>query len=94
MGTEGRLLIDRGGYTYQERKQPGVAAPEPLVRKATGSLESYHVQNFLACMKSREKPNSDVVSGHRSALASHLCKIAYIEKKRIKFDPESEKKAV
>ena len=94
MGTEGRLLIDRGGYTYQERKQPGVAAPEPLVRKATGSLESYHVQNFLACMKSRQQPNSDVVSGHRSALASHLGKSAYIEKERIKFDPASEKEAV
>lgn len=94
MGTEGRLQIDRGGYTYQERRQPGVAAPEPLVRKATGSLEAAHVQNFLACIKSREKPNSDVVGGHRSALASHLGKIAYLEKKRIKFDPSSEKKAV
>lgn len=94
MGTEGRLQIDRRGYTYQERTQRGAAAPEPLVRKATGSLEMEHVQNFLACMKSRQKPNSDVVGGHRSALASHLGKIAYLEKKRIKFDPTSEKKAV
>ncbi len=50
-----------------------------------------HVKNFLECLRSRKTPNSDVLSGHRSALASHLCKLAYLQKERIKFDPASEK---
>ena len=91
MGTGGRLLIDRGGYTFQEQTPRKATPTEPVTRKATTSLEAEHVQNFLACIKSRQTPNSDVVSGHRSALASHLGKIAYQKKERVKFDPATEK---
>lgn len=91
MGSEGRLYIDRGGYTYQAQSPRKAAPAEPLTRKATTSLEADHVQNFLACLKSRATPNSDVVSGHRSALASHLGKMAYLKKERVTFDPASEK---
>jgi hypothetical protein len=31
-------------------------------------------------------PNGDVLIGHRSAQASHLANIAYLEKRRIEFD--------
>lgn len=91
MGTQGRLLIDRSGYTYQEQTPRKATPTEPVTRKATTSLEAEHVQNFLSCIKSRQTPNSDVVSGHRSALASHLGKIAYQKKERVKFDPATEK---
>jgi hypothetical protein len=64
---------------------------EPIVRKNTTPLEKSHVRNFLDSVKSRHLPNSDVVSGHRSALASHLGKTAYIQKRRITFNPASEK---
>jgi predicted dehydrogenase len=87
LGTEGRLEINRGGFTFQARR-----SAEPEIRKNTSSLEKLHVQNFIACMRSRRLPNSDVVSGHRSALASHLGKIAYLKKQRITFDPESERR--
>ncbi len=90
LGTEGALEIDRGGFTYQPRRQ-GRTEGEPEVRKNTASLEQLHVRNFLSCVKSRQRPNSDVVSGHRSALASHLGKIAYLKKQQIKFDPEIER---
>ena len=91
MGTEGRLLIDRSSYTYQAQTPRKAEPAEPITRKATTSLEAEHVKNFLSCIKSRQTPNSDVVSGHRSALASHLGKIAYLKKDRISFDPVSEK---
>jgi len=32
-------------------------------------------------------PNGDVLAGHRSAQASHLGTMAYVEKQRINFDP-------
>ncbi len=91
MGSEGRLYIDRGGYTFQEQTPRKATPTEPITRKATTSLEAEHVRNFLSCLKSRQTPNSDVVSGHRSALASHLGKMAYLKKNRITFDPASER---
>ncbi len=92
MGTNGRLYIDRAGYTYQEMAQRRAAAsPEPIVVRNTKSLEQQHVRNFLDCVKSRQTPNSDIVSGHRSALASHLGKNAYLQKRRVTFNPASEK---
>ena len=94
MGTEGRLLIDRSGYTYHQQTPRRTTPIEPIVRRATTSLEADHVKNFLACIKSREKPNSDVVGGHRSALASHLGKLAYLKKQRVTFDPAKEKSFV
>lgn len=90
-GTEGRLYIDRAGYTFQEQTPRKQVASEPVVVKNTYNLDQLHVRNFLDCMKSRQTPNSDVVGGHRSALASHLGKIAYIEKRRVTFNPNSEK---
>ena len=35
-------------------------------------------------------PNGDVLIGHRSAQASHLGNLAYLEKRRINFDPVRE----
>ncbi|MGE0126478.1 MAG: Gfo/Idh/MocA family protein [Blastocatellales bacterium] len=92
MGTNGRLYIDRRGYVYQGAP-PGrrVAPPPPVERKNTKSLEQQHVRNFLDCVKSRALPNSDIVSGHRSALASYLGKVAYMQKRRVTFNPASER---
>ena len=50
-----------------------------------------HVKNFLDCVKSRKLPNGDVLIGHRSAQASHLGNISYMQKRRIDFDPSAKK---
>ncbi len=94
IGTEGRLGIDRSRFAYQEPTPRRGVPPEPVVVKSPGPLEQMHVRNFIECVKSRKVPNSDVVSGHRSALASHLGKIAYMEKQRITFNPASERDQV
>ena len=91
IGTGGRLQIDRGGYTFQEMTPRRAAASEPVTVRAAGPLEAEHVKNFIACVKGRKQPNSDVVSGHRSAVASHLGKMAYLQKKRITFNPATER---
>jgi hypothetical protein len=48
------------------------------------------VNNFIDCVHSRKLPNADVLIGHRSAQASHLGNIAYVQKRRLKFDPVRE----
>jgi predicted dehydrogenase len=87
-GTEGRLWISRARYEYY---LGGQGAPTQAVVQATGSLNQDHVQNFLDSVKSRKLPSGDVLIGHRSAQASHLGNIAYLEKRRIAFDPTREK---
>jgi predicted dehydrogenase len=94
MGTEGRMLINRSQFTYQAPTPRRGVPPEPVIIKNPSPLEQVHVRNFIACVKSRQMPNSDVVSGHRSALASHLGKIAYLQKKRITFNPATEREHV
>ena len=86
-GTEGKLFIDRGHYEYTPRGRNA----EPVVVKAEPhDLTLDHVNNFLECMRTRKRPNGDVLIGHRSAQASHLGNIAYVERRQIDFDPVRE----
>jgi len=85
-GTEGRLYIDRQHYEWH----PKGRGAEPVIVKAESNIDMDHVENFLECVRSREKPNGDVLAGHRSAQASHLGNISYMQKRRIDFDPVRE----
>ncbi len=85
-GTKGRLYIDRQRYEFRETGQR-----TSVEVKAEGpDMTLDHVANFLDCVKSRQLPNGDVLIGHRSAQASHLGNIAYLQKRRLKFDPQRE----
>src|SRR5689334_16814416 len=86
-GTEGKLYIDRGRYEFKPVTPRNAA---PTVVKAFSNIDKDHVQNFLDCIKSRKLPNGDVLVGHRSAQASHLGNISYMQKRRIDFDPVRE----
>ncbi len=85
-GTEGRLLIDRRHFAFYT---PDPDA-EPTIVKAEGNLTVDHVNNFIDCVRSRKRPNGDVWIGHRSAQASHLGNVAYLQKRRLKFNPDRE----
>ena len=85
-GTQGRLYIDRGHYEFH----PLGRNAQPTVVKASSDIDLDHVENFLESVRSRKLPNGDVLAGHRSAQASHLGNISYIEKRRIDFDPVRE----
>jgi predicted dehydrogenase len=85
-GTEGRLWIDRGRYEFH----PVGRNAQPTIVQAFSNIDMDHVQNFLDCVKSRQLPNGDVLIGHRSAQASHLGNISYMQKRRIDFDPVRE----
>ena len=85
-GTGGRLLIDRKRYAFYPPERDAA----PVVVQAAGGIDMDHVENFLDCVKSRELPNGDVLAGHRSAQASHLGNLAYMQKRRIDFDPARE----
>jgi predicted dehydrogenase len=84
-GTEGRLLIANGKCEFH----PAAKGGQPVITPISDSTDA-HVNNFIDCVRSRKLPNGDVLIGHRSAQASHLGNISYVEKRRIKFDPVRE----
>jgi predicted dehydrogenase len=50
-----------------------------------------HTRNFLSCIKSRRKPNSDVEIGHASTTAAHLGNVAFRSGQKIRWDAKNEK---
>ena len=50
-----------------------------------------HVQNFVDCMRSREKPRSDVEIGHNSMIGCHLGNAAVRTGRRVYWDVENER---
>jgi len=91
-GTDGRLWIDRSRYEYYpvNAKEPAEVVKAEEIAGTHDPLTQSHVNNFLACVKSRQRPNGDVLIGHRSAQASHLGNLSYVQKRRIDFDPTRE----
>jgi predicted dehydrogenase len=85
-GTEGRLYITRSEFQFW----PNERNPQPVIVKNQVEQTVEHVANFLDCCASRKLPNGDVYIGHRSAQASHLGNIAYLQKRRLRFDPARE----
>ena len=51
----------------------------------------WHMQDWLECIKTRERPVAGVEIGHRSATVCHLANITRQLGKRITWDPEAER---
>jgi myo-inositol 2-dehydrogenase/D-chiro-inositol 1-dehydrogenase len=69
--------------------------PESVRGKPTADYQfvsSHHVRNSLNAVKSGQDPIAPVEIGHRSATICHLGNIAMKLKRKIKWDPETEKK--
>jgi predicted dehydrogenase len=87
-GDKGSLLVDR---------QQIVADKPELLKTEFGSgdtrlyVSKNHYQNFLDCIKSREKPVADVEIGHRTATVCHLGNIAVRLGRKIQWDPAKER---
>lgn len=94
-GQNGILVVDRGGWeVFSETDADGKPkeyrmTPVPH-RGASRDYHFAHVRNFIDCMKTREKPRSDVEIGHKSVIACHLGNIAAKLRSQIRFDPKKE----
>jgi hypothetical protein len=58
------------------------------VQKIPGDITADHVRNFLDCCRSRKLPNGDAALASISVLAPLLAVESYLEKRRLKFDPD------
>jgi predicted dehydrogenase len=98
IGEKGKLEINRNKFASNPPeiaeellKQVNVAEEE---RKWSDDLAlwqaRWHMQNWLDCIRTREKPVSDVETGHRSISACHLANIARRMGRRLKWNPDAE----
>jgi len=86
-GTQGKLYIDRARYVFTGAEKD---AQPVTVAGPSYDFTLDHVKNFLECCRTRKMPNCDVLAGARSAQASHLGNLSYVQKRRIDFDPVRE----
>jgi len=102
-GSKGSLFADRVGFeVYPEpRGESGPGAPNALRSTAEGyrtervevageDATGLHLKNFIACVRSRQKPVADVEIGHRSTIVPHLGNIAFRTGRKIRWDAERE----
>ncbi|MGQ9590422.1 MAG: Gfo/Idh/MocA family protein [Planctomycetota bacterium] len=62
----------------------------PVVeRKLAPEADRSHVGNWLACLRSREKPAADIEAGHQHAVATILAARALETGRRQRYDPAS-----
>jgi predicted dehydrogenase len=85
-GETGYMVLGDDGYKLYEKGDKLVESST----KPKGRGEDNHQANFVACIKSRSRPNCDIEEGHRSALLCHLGNIAHRVGRTVRFDPQGE----
>jgi predicted dehydrogenase len=78
-----------------DRTKRVAAAPKCEAMGETGlkidpSCQEAHVQNFLDCVRSRQRPVADVEIGYRSVSACHAGVIAYKLQRKVLWDAKEE----
>lgn len=48
-----------------------------------------HIDNWVECIRSRERPTCDVEVGARSIACAHLCNLAYWHRRSVRWDPQA-----
>ena len=83
-GEKGVATVDRGKFSSD---------PPELAKEAIANVKhgEEHVENWLACVKSRRAPNADIEIGHRSATVCHLGNIARWLNRKLHWDPVGER---
>jgi predicted dehydrogenase len=103
-GTDGALMLDRSGHQIIPDKvilPYGIKLVYGEVPQRTINLEAsefkakddgtnQHVRNFLDCLKTRERPTTDIEVAHHSTNTTHLGNIAYKLGRKLYWDSETE----
>ena len=87
-GSEAALVVNDETWSVHPRGgKPAqvVTAPDP-----NHCENGMHEKNFLECVKSRKRPNSDVEIGRLSTTLCHLGNVSCRLKRSVHFDPKTE----
>ena len=95
---KGKLEINRNKFTSNPKeiavellKKVNAAEEERKWSDQTALWQAaWHLQNWLDCIRTRQRPVADVEIGHRSISVCHLANIARWIGRRLKWDPVKE----
>ena len=93
-GDQGRIFVNRERLTGKPVEEMTEADKkdlhEQVVALYRGKEPGDHMRDFFDCVESRGMPISDVETHHRSMTTCHLCNIALMLGRELKWDPEKE----
>ena len=86
-GAKGTMFVDRARYQIYPEK---AGALEAVTVKSSNNSNMAHWANFLDCIRTRQKPVSDIEIAHRSTTTALLGNVALRSKLRIDWDGKTE----
>lgn len=92
IGEDCKIEINRNKFTTNppDFVKDGPSPAEAAEWEGAGWVARPHIQNWLDCIKTRERPNADVEIGHRSISVCHLANIARLVGRPLAWDPDRE----
>lgn len=89
-GDKGTLFVDRSEFKVVPEKDSDLEAVE---EKSSNNSNMAHWQNFLECVRTRQKPISDIENCYRSTATCLLANVALRSRLRLDWDGETVKQA-
>ncbi|MGC9329607.1 MAG: Gfo/Idh/MocA family oxidoreductase, partial [Candidatus Hinthialibacter sp.] len=87
-GMKGLMIVGRHGGGWQVFTNDG----EVVAQEHGRFPDSVHQENFIQCIRSRERPNADIEDGHLSAILFHMGNISYrLGERKLLFDSKAER---
>lgn len=90
IGSEGRVLVDRSGWSIFDAKGKPVEKPAPIDMGARMSGLPAHVGELIASHKSRGTTRSNIASMHKTTTVCHLANLAYQASSVLHWDAAKE----
>jgi predicted dehydrogenase len=88
-GTKGSLFVDRS--LYRILPEPGQDTTEIVEVKSSDNSNVKHWANFLECVKTRQKPNSDIEICYKSTVTCLLANISIRARQRVDWDEANDR---
>jgi hypothetical protein len=92
-GEHGRLFLRRNWFRT-DPPELVTNPPDPKLAerwRGPGWVARPHIENWLDCIKSRQRPNAPVEVGHRTVTVCHLAGVARELRRRLHWDPVEER---
>ena len=90
-GDAGVMYVGDVGGGWQVYIRPKDRKPVVQAQQYGRFPDEDHKENFIQCLRSRERPNADIEEGHRSTLLAQYANISYrLGGRKLEVDPQTE----